>query len=159
MKPAPVIGTFKNLIRKTGGVVNVDTQNKRYLELKKRLITLSQEINKVVFVSGHDHNLQYIVNNNIPQIISGAGSKIMQTKNVGGGRFSYGTQGFVRLDVYNDGSSHVKFYQANSKDIVFQEEVFPEENIEITTYDSNFPSQMKASIYDSTETTKSNFYK
>ncbi|MCO4820426.1 MAG: metallophosphoesterase [Flavobacteriaceae bacterium] len=159
MKPAPVIGTFKNLIRKTGGVVNVDTQNKRYLELKKRLITLSQENNKVVFVSGHDHNLQYIVNNNIPQIISGAGSKIMQTKNVGGGRFSYGTQGFVRLDVYNDGSSHVKFYQANSKDIVFQEEVFPEENIEITTYDSNFPSQMKASIYDSSETEKSNFYK
>ncbi|MBT8260828.1 MAG: metallophosphoesterase, partial [Bacteroidia bacterium] len=52
MKPLPILGTLKNLLRKTGGVANVDDQNKIYREFKERLITLSQEHNKVIFVSG-----------------------------------------------------------------------------------------------------------
>ena len=81
MSPIPALGTLKNLIRKTGGVTTVDNQNKGYNEFRKRVITLAQENDKIVFVSGHDHNLQYIVEDNLPQIVSGSGSKKMATRN------------------------------------------------------------------------------
>ena len=80
MSPLPILGTIKNLIRETSGISNADIQNKKYNALKKRIVTLSQENDKTIFVSGHDHNLQYIVQDNIPQIVSGSGSKTMATK-------------------------------------------------------------------------------
>jgi len=86
MKPLPILGTLKNLIRKTSGVANVDLQNKRYNEFKQRLVTISQENKKVVFVSGHEHSLQYLVEDNLRQIVSGSGSKVSATRNVGGGQ-------------------------------------------------------------------------
>ena len=115
MNPIPVLGSIKNLIRKTSGISNTDIQNKKYNELKKRMITLSQENDKVIFVSGHDHNLQYIVQDNIPQIVSGSGSKTTPTKLSGAAKFTYGAQGFAKLDVYKNGSSTVKFYTVYNK--------------------------------------------
>ncbi len=109
LKQFPVLGTLKNLVRKTGGVTTVDVQNKLYNAFRKRVITLSQENDKVIFISGHDHNLQYIYQDNLPQIISGSGSKISATRNVGKGQFSYGTPGYAILDVYTDGSSSFFF--------------------------------------------------
>ena len=41
IKPLPVLGTLKNMIRKTGGVSPQDIQNARYNEFRKRLITLA----------------------------------------------------------------------------------------------------------------------
>ena len=38
MKPLPVLGSLKNLIRKTSGISNADLQNKRYNEFKRRLV-------------------------------------------------------------------------------------------------------------------------
>ena len=58
----------------------------RYNELRKRLVTISQENSKVVFVSGHEHNLQYLIQDNLRQIVSGSGSKVTATRNVGGGQ-------------------------------------------------------------------------
>ena len=106
MTPLPILGTLKNVIRKTSGVSSTDVQHKRYDELKDRIITLSQENDKVIFVSGHEHSLQYLIQDNIPQIISGSGSQTDPTRNVGGGKFSYGTQGHAQLDIYVDGSSN-----------------------------------------------------
>ena len=117
MKPVPVLGTLKNIIRKTGGVTTVDLQNRLYEEFRERIITLAQENDKTIFVSGHDHNLQYIVEDNLPQIVSGSGSKKMATRNQGGGLFSYGAPGYARLDIFTDGSSHVRFY-AVGEDLV-----------------------------------------
>ncbi|AUS05509.1 metallophosphoesterase [Pseudotamlana carrageenivorans] len=158
MTPVPVLGTLKNVIRKTGGVVSVDDQNKCYLELKKRLVTLSQENEKAIFVSGHDHNLQYLIQDNLPQIISGAGSKTNPTRLVGGGQFSYGAPGYARLDVFNDGASYVRFYSNNR--VVFQSEVLPKD-LENNFNDlvENFPKEKKASIYSRSETEKSSFHK
>ncbi|MFG6687769.1 metallophosphoesterase [Mariniflexile sp. HNIBRBA6329] len=161
MFPLPVLGTIKNILRKTIGLTTVDIQNKRYNEFRKRIITLSQENDKTIFVSGHDHNLQYIVQDNLPQILSGSGSKLSATRNVGGGKFSYATPGFARLDVFEDGSSFVRFYSADEQKIVFQTQVLSEDrkwNID-NKYDSVFPKEKIASVYTSVETTKGNVYK
>jgi len=160
MTPLPVLGTLKNLIRKTGGVITVDDQNKKYREFKKRLVTLSQENQKVIFVSGHDHNLQYLVEENLPQIISGSGSKTNPSRNIGSGKFSYATQGFARLDVFKDGSSYVRFYQAKTNNIVFETQVLKPNSYEfLTAYSKDFLTEKKASIYTKEETTKTKAFK
>ncbi|MBC3757083.1 metallophosphoesterase [Hyunsoonleella sp. SJ7] len=157
LTPLPVLGTLKNFIRKTGGVATVDDQNKRYNEFKKHLVTLAQENDKTIFVSGHDHNLQYIVEDNLPQIVSGSGSKANPTRNVGGGQFSYGAMGYARLDVFKDGSSHVRFYTDNK--VVFQTQVLkPDDKKVFTTYPSSYPESKTASIYTEEETTKGGLY-
>jgi len=160
MSPIPVLGTLKNIIRKTSGITNTDLQNKRYNEFKKRIVTLSQENDKVIFVSGHEHSLQYIAQDNLPQIVSGAGSKTNPTRNVGGGQFSYGASGYARLDVFNDGSSYVRFYEAETKEVVFQTEVLSVDKKEkLVDYNAVFPKLKSASIYTKEETSKGNFYK
>jgi hypothetical protein len=158
MSQLPVLGTLKNVIRKTGGVTIVDDQNKRYIEFKNRIVTLSQENDKTIFVSGHDHNLQYLVEDNLPQIVSGAGSKTSATRNVEGGQFSFGAPGYARLDVFKDGSSFVRFYSNN--EVVFQTQVFSEDKKKIfTTYPSSYPEHKIASIYTKEETAKSGVFK
>ena len=160
MKPLPVLGTVKNVLRKTSGISIADIQNKRYNELRKRIITLSQQNDKVIFVSGHDHNLQYIVQDNLPQIISGSGSKVTETRNVGNGRFSYGSHGFVRLDILEDGSSFVRYYSVKSKDVVFQTQVLAPDNKSVNQkFETSFPARKVASIYSEKETSKGGFYK
>ena len=73
--PLPGIGTLVNVLRKTSGASPQDMNNSLYLELKKRLVTISQKSKKIIFASGHEHNLQYILKDNKPQIVSGSGSK------------------------------------------------------------------------------------
>ncbi len=159
MKPAPILGTIKNVLRESGGVSHADLQNKRYRELKELLVTLVQENEKTIFVSGHEHSLQYLIEANIPQIISGSGSKTSPTRNVGSGKFSYGAEGYAVLEVYKDGSSSVRFYAVQDNAWVYETQVFKANKSNKTNYDSSFPDKVEASIYTKEETDKSNFYK
>jgi predicted phosphodiesterase len=159
MQPAPVLGTLKNLLRETTGVSPEDIQNKRYNELKKRIVTLTQENEKAIFVSGHEHNLQYLVRDNIPQIVSGAGSKSSATNNVVDA-FSSSDAGYARLDVFKDGSSFVRFYSAKSNKVIYQTDVHgPDKDIDEMVYGSTFPKTKIASIYTAEEVEKSGFHK
>jgi hypothetical protein len=156
LSPLPILGSIKNLIRKTSGLSNTDIHNKKYNELKKRIVTLSQENDKTIFVSGHDHNLQYIVRDNLPQIVSGSGSKTTATKLSDGVKFSYGTQGFAKLDIYKDGSSEVRFYTVNDDKIVYQTQVLQaDEKTVFNTFPNPEITDKKASIYTQEEITKS----
>lgn len=144
MKPLPIFGSALNILRKTSGVTNTDQQNEKYNLLRKRIISLAQQNEKVMFISGHEHSIQYIVQDNIPQIVSGSGSKLTATKNVNGGVFSYGTQGFARLDVYEDGASTVHFYTAKERKIVFEANVFKKDSIvEFTDFPNMDVSEKK----------------
>ncbi|MXV38048.1 phosphoesterase [Flavobacteriaceae bacterium Ap0902] len=126
LKPVPVLGTLKNLFRKTGGVSNTDNQNNLYRELSDRLMAYSQFGNKVIFVSGHDHNLQFIQKDNITQIISGSGAKKNPTRLTPGGKFSSSDHGYARLDVMKDGSTQVHFYSSEQGRELYAAEIFPE---------------------------------
>ena len=108
--PFPVLGSFVNLIRKTSGASYADLQNKRYTELRNRLVTLAQYSQKVILTSGHEHTLQYIVEDNTPQIVSGSGAKEGATRLLNGSKFSTGRMGFSELKVYKDGSSLVSYF-------------------------------------------------
>ena len=159
LKPIPVLGTLKNVLRKTTGVSPADLQNKKYNAFKKRVVTLAQENGKTLFVSGHEHSLQYLVKDNLPQIVSGSGSKATATRNVND-VFSSSDNGYARLDVFTDGASIVRFYSAKNDKVIFQTEVFSEDKKEvISNYDNLFPDHKSASVYSEEEVAKSGFHK
>lgn len=155
--PLPVIGSFVNFLRKTSGISPQDIQNKQYQLLVKRIKTLLQSQDNVIVVSGHDHNLQYIENENIKQIISGAGSKSEAARAINPNDFSYGKNGFATLTIYTDGKSIVQFYgiENNQTKILFEKIILePQKNI-INNYTHSFPKSTKSSIYSNEMTQKS----
>jgi hypothetical protein len=161
LKPLPILGSLKNLIRKTGGVSNQDIQNKNYQKLRNRIITIAQESSSVIFMSGHEHSLQYIKQDNVPQIISGSASKISGTKNTDKGVFSFGGAGYAKLNVYTDGTTIVHFYSVNNSvsKAIFNTEVLAKN----TVYkEQNYPKvsgkTKVSSIYTKEETDKSAFF-
>ena len=160
MSPVPILGTVKNVLRKTTGITNTDLQNKKYNELKKRIVTLAQENSKTIFVSGHEHSLQYLIEDNIPQIISGSGSKSSATKLAGAAKFTYGSQGFAKLNIYKDGSSSVAFYSVKDDKIVYETNVLaPNKKKTLTTFPKNRLTEKSASVYTKKEVTKGGFYR
>ncbi|QMU65668.1 MAG: phosphoesterase [Flavobacteriaceae bacterium] len=160
MSPIPVLGTLKNIVRKTTGASNADIQNKKYRELKKRIVALSQKNEKIIFVSGHEHSLQYIVRDNIPQIISGSGAKVSPTKLSSGGKFAYGQQGYAKLLVYEDGSSKVFFYAIDNQTAIFESDVLHTNRTQTANrYPADFPKTKSASVYTAKETSKGKTYK
>lgn len=159
LTPAPVLGTLKNILRKTTGISNADLQNMHYNELQRNLVAAAYQNNKVIFVSGHEHNLQYIVQDNIPQIISGSGSKKTATKNTGGGQYSHGENGFAVLKVYDDGTSKVAFINAITDAVEYEAKVYgADSNKEKFEFQKIIQDSVKSSIYTEKETTKSKFY-
>ena len=160
MSPIPVLGTLKNILRKTTGVSHADLQHKKYAELKRNLVTLAQLNEKTIFVSGHEHNLQYTVEDNIPQIVSGAGSKTSATRLSGSTQYSEGKQGWAKLIVYKDGSSHVQFFADGKKDPSFETSVIQADNpVQLINYPDQFPATKIASVYTKEEVTKGGSYR
>ncbi|MEP0212686.1 MAG: metallophosphoesterase [Cellulophaga sp.] len=160
--PLPILGTFLNILRKTAGPSSEDLQGKRYRELRNRVVTLAQYSNKVIFVSGHEHSLQYIVEENTPQIVSGAGAKSGETRLINGSKFSTGEKGYATLEVYKDGSSRVRYFgldDNNNEKFLFTSEVLPEDKKLFTKkLPDSFPATTTASIYTQEEITKTGFH-
>ncbi|GGK52662.1 MULTISPECIES: metallophosphoesterase [Flavobacteriaceae] len=160
--PLPIFGTIVNVLRKTSGISPQDMNNPLYLELKKRIVTISQKAPKAIFVSGHEHNLQYIVQDNKPQIVSGAGSKTNPVRTINGSKFSYGGLGYAKVEVYKNGASQVFFYSEalNKQDLIYSTEIFESDvKNQIATYPESFPAYKKASIYSEKEVAKNGVFK
>ena len=159
--PLPVLGSLASQLRTVGGVSKQDVSNNLYQELMKRITTLAKGNEKVIFVSGHEHNLQYIENDGINQIISGAGSKGYPVSLGNDGLFSYGGQGFVVLDVYKDGASKVNYYSAKKGEpkLIYSHTIYePEKQFDTSKLETNFSPTIKTSVYDKEMTKKSKFY-
>lgn len=159
--PMPILGTMANIFRRTSGISPQDMNNSIYLELKNRIVTISQKAEKIVFISGHEHNLQYIVKDNLTQIVSGSGSKTTAARVINGSEFSYGGLGYAKLVVYKNGSTWVYFYsEINSeKKLLFKKEIYPPKSSKKEyNFSDNFPKHVSTSIYNTNEVSKGKFF-
>ncbi|WP_271783302.1 metallophosphoesterase [Aquimarina algiphila] len=160
--PLPILGSLATLIRSQGGVTAQDVSNVHYSKLMRRLSTMTRAMDRVVFVSGHEHSLQYIDSDGDKQIISGSGSKVSAAALGKDGLFSYPGQGFAVLDVYKNGASNVRFYANENGEpkLVYQTEVHPKEKeYSFNDIPNSFETEVSASIYKKEEVKKSKFYK
>ncbi len=161
--PLPLLGTLVNLFRKTAGASIEDMQNKRYRELRNRIVTLAQYAEKVIIASGHEHALQYIVEQNVPQIVSGSGAKTGATNLLNGSKFSTGELGYATLEIYKDGSSRVRFYgltKAEEEKFLFASGVYSRDTtVNENKYPDSFLKEVKASVYTEEELKKSAFFR
>ncbi|MDO6766916.1 MULTISPECIES: metallophosphoesterase [Cellulophaga] len=160
--PLPILGSFANILRKTAGPSIEDVNNSLYRDLKNKVTTLAQYSDKVIFASGHEHTLQYIVEKSTPQIVSGSGSKKGHTKLLNGSEFTTGHMGYSVLEVYKDGSSKVRFYGLDENEeetFLFGSEVLGEDLVvNDEKYDDEFPSFVEASVYSKEEVDKSKLH-
>ncbi len=155
--PLPILGSLATLIRTTGGVSIQDAQNNRYKSLVTRLTKIAQGSKNLVFVSGHEHSLQYIEHEGVKQIVSGSGSKASYATLSNDGLFAYPGQGFAVLDIFEDGSSWVSFYgnEHNKPKLLYQKEIIKNQQPEeLKNYNEDFPSTITTSIYDKEEKEK-----
>lgn len=160
--PMPILGSVITQIRTQGGISIQDRYNERYHKLVNRIETLAKESGNIVFVSGHEHTLQYIEHEGIKQIVSGSGAKESYAALSHDGLFSYGKQGFAELTVFKDGSSWVRYYDAegNTPKVLFQKEVYkPNKHFDTSSLPDTFPNEVEVSVYDEEETDKSMFFK
>ncbi|WP_428742556.1 ShlB/FhaC/HecB family hemolysin secretion/activation protein [Tenacibaculum sp.] len=165
MKPLPVLGTFKNALRSHAGI-QTDIFNKNYSDFVSRIQTIADDFsNNIVFVSGHEHNLQYIEENGFKQVISGSGSKESAALIGYGAQFTYGNHGYAKLNYYNDGSAIIEYYSANTKDgnkLLFNKQIIAPRAAKNFT---NFPEYdehkefVETSIYPPEATKVGGFYK
>ena len=161
--PLPVLASLATLIRTSGGVSKQDNQNMQYQKLSKRLAALAGRYDKVIFASGHEHTLQYIERDNVRQIVSGSGAKSSYATLGKDGLFSYGGQGFVRMDVMEDGSSWLRYYGSDQNlepQLLFTTQAIPPNKPFTPGPDiAGMPARVTASIYPDSLTNRGKGFK
>jgi len=153
--PVPVLSSIQNVVRRASGLSEADLQYKYYRELQQFLTAAAQQNDRVVFVSGHEHNLQYIAKDNLRQIVSGAGSKSTPVQKPAGKDFAAAVHGYAVLDILENGVARLQFVNSDTKEVIFKDEILGADipGEETAGHDS-IPGTIKAQIYATTETTK-----
>lgn len=106
--PLPILGSIYPLARKVG-LSNQDNTNRRYKKMINGLLIATKNHPKVIFVAGHEHNLELLKKNNIYQIVSGAASKSNPIKKGKDALFVARKKGLTKVDCYEDGSINIQF--------------------------------------------------
>ena len=162
----PVLtATRQGLIGRMGGLSNQAYYHKEMQYLVGRLETLASQFNDVIFVSGADKNLQFLNDDGVLQIISGAVGKTTKSKpDEKDGHFGTDQQGFAKLVIYKDGSSEVEIFTIKNAQVTkaFTSQIkLKKGKLEDFDYHNKdeFGSTYKASIYTDAEVKKTGFYK
>lgn len=107
--PLPGLGSIYAIYRSLIGS-RQDIPNPRFKQLKMSLLKLFEPYPNLIYVSGHEHNLQYFQEGNQHFVVSGAGCKQTYTTHRKKAVFAYGHKGFARIDFYESGNAWLKFF-------------------------------------------------
>ncbi|MCZ4320286.1 metallophosphoesterase [Aequorivita viscosa] len=161
--PMPILSSLVVQIRSQGGVSVQDRYNELYNNLMDKLKAMVKNHKQLVFVSGHDHNLQYIEKDGLRQIVSGAGAKESYAATGKDGYFSTGALGFAVLDVFTDGSSWVRYFGKGENfkpKLLFQKEIIPAPKQEdLSKYPEVFPQEYTVPIFKQDSIREALFFK
>ena len=140
--PLPGIGTIAAFFRTTIGTKQ-DVAHQSYKNLKDALLGAAKKNGNFIFVSGHEHALQYFDNERQNFIVSGSGSNVSATKIGNGAAFAYGHLGYARIKFYNNGSAWVEYWVPENNEIegkiVFRQKIKDELDISEDNTPASFP--------------------
>jgi hypothetical protein len=116
--PMPVIGSIYPLYRKfIGNRQDVSHPlNKRYRNLVRDVL---ERYPDVVYVNGHEHNLQYSWKDSVHYVTSGSSVKVRHVKKKGYAKFASATLGYVKMDVLSDGAAELIYMEHKKAEPVF----------------------------------------
>jgi hypothetical protein len=127
--PLPGLGSIYAILRGMLGI-NQDNPHPDYKELTNAILHAAKLYGSFIFVSGHEHNMQYIEAEQQYFVVSGGGSKNNPVGMGKGSQFAFADkkeQGFSQLDFYKDGSVWVQFWATESGNpdgrVVFRKKV------------------------------------
>src|SRR5690606_4638360 len=112
--PIPVIGSMAVIFRSLLGS-RQDVANPVYKELRSALLAGVKKNGSFIFVSGHEHTLQYIENDDQKFVVSGSGSKRSAVMLGKGSLFASGAMGYSTLKFYEGGETWVQFWEVDAK--------------------------------------------
>ena len=112
--PLPILGSILPLYRNIFGNIQ-DIAHPVNKALRRSLQETMQQYPGTVYVSGHEHTLQYIEHDSVQYIVSGSGSKSTPVKKKGFSRFASSEIGFARIMVKKDGNAEVEYYSTAGK--------------------------------------------
>lgn len=159
--PIPGVATLINTLRSSSGVSMEDLSNSHYVEFAGRIKNIVQDKENVIFVSGHDHNLQYHSDKNLRQIISGAGSKTDPVTIASKSDFSFGGSGFAVLNLRKDQSIDVEYFSTKNNDLKNLANIKVKEAPKefANNYPSDLPKTFTSTVYTEKMTDKGKVYR
>jgi len=122
--PLPVAGSLYPAYRKLFGAYE-DMSHPRYRRLRKKLLRIFRKYQNLIYVAGHDHNLQYFPVKGNHYIVSGSGSKIAYVDKGGKAAFTHEHKGLFVVDFYENQEVWLRVLEptsilTNQTEIVFQ---------------------------------------
>ncbi len=99
--PLPVVGSINPLLRTVFRTAE-DLRHPVYRDMIKRVDGAFAGFPNLVHVSGHDHGLQFIVNEGKYQVVSGSGAKQSHAVKGKHARYADARQGYVTADLFAD---------------------------------------------------------
>ena len=159
--PVPGVATLLTTLRSTSGASMEDISNQHYADFANRIKSIVQDKKNVIFISGHDHNLQYHTDRNIKQIISGAGSKTDPSTIAKNTDFSFGGSGFAILNLRKDLSSDVEFFSTKNNALQKLTQISVQSTPEefINNFPTSLPETVTSTVYDKKLTQKGKIYR
>jgi hypothetical protein len=97
--PLPVIGSIYPYYRSIFGH-SQDTKHRNYKAMREAILSAIDDEKEIIFLAGHDHNLQYLVEGNDHYLISGGGSKQNPISNSDQLIYGHKAAGFMQLDFF-----------------------------------------------------------
>ncbi|NLR91614.1 BamA/TamA family outer membrane protein [Flammeovirga agarivorans] len=106
--PLPVVGSVYPIARKSG-VNRQDINNKTNKKMRNGFEEIFKSHPDIIYASGHEHTLQYILKDNVHYIVSGAGSKSSHVKQGKYARFASSEKGFSKVTFLKD-ETKIEFF-------------------------------------------------
>ncbi len=96
-----------------------DIPQPRYKKMKRELMEVIDKHKNIIYVSGHDHNLQFSKHGNLYHIISGAGSFHSKVKEKEDLLFYKSQSGLFKLSYFANGQILVEAMDSYNKEVFF----------------------------------------
>jgi hypothetical protein len=112
--PLPGIGSLHPVARFLG-TSRQDNTHSLNKDLQDLILRATFRKDNMVIASGHEHNLQYFLEEKKHFVVSGAGSKKSYLKRGLDAKFQFERQGFVQLKYYKNGEVWMEYWVAINK--------------------------------------------
>jgi hypothetical protein len=107
--PLPVLGSIYPITRSVFGTPQ-DLRHPAYVNMIHDIEKVAKTHPNLIFVAGHEHNLQLIKDSSYYYIVSGAGSKTSRVNKTRRSHFVSADNGFATLEISKNKNVRVSFY-------------------------------------------------